>query len=225
MWPFIHKPTRTAKITFQPSETSIFKNLFTCRPVFILTIAFIILSQLIFSQSAEIEYNTFIGINPAHTVILQAVSRTMDPEISYFPLHIHINHSLTRHLALSGLLMYRLDKDGEYFLTHEFGVALGPSYTIDRLNGLYVDLKTGLGYAFGTDYNDSEYIRTDLIIEPDIGYYIDLNNRLSLIVGLGLQTLVKLSESYYGYVWEWNSTGKLSHYYLPVVNVTLGVKL
>jgi hypothetical protein len=189
----------------------------------IILIAFI--PQDSFSQVENSDGKTFIGINPAHTVIIQAVSKAMDKNVSYLPVHINACHAINEHIGISGLFMYRLDKDGDYYLTHEFGFAVGPAYLFERLNGLYADIKLGLGYAFGTDYNNSDYNRTDLIIEPDIGYYLSFKNRFTIAIGVGLQSLVKLSESYYGEIWEWNSTGKLSHYYLPVANISLGFKL
>ncbi|MBN1157793.1 MAG: hypothetical protein JXA61_00300 [Bacteroidales bacterium] len=149
----------------------------------------------------------------------------MDADVSYLPIHIHFNHAFSRHFGISGMGLYRLDKDGPHFLTHEFGFAAGPAYLSNSLNGFYADLKIGFGYAFGTDYNNSDYTRSDLIIEPDIGYYLNFSSGFSIALGIGMQSLIKLWESYYGYVWEWNSTGKLSHYYLPVVNVSLGFKI
>jgi hypothetical protein len=178
-----------------------------------------------FSQDAGNEERTFIAINPAHTIIIQAVSKAMDKNVSYLPVHIIMSHSFTEHFGISGLFLYRLDKDGDNFLTHEFGFAVGPAYLFKRLNGFYADVKLGLGYAFGTDYNNRDYNRTDLIIEPDLGYYLCFKSRFTMAIGIGLQSLIKLSESYYGSVWEWNSTGKLSHYYLPVANISCGIKL
>ncbi len=181
--------------------------------------------QFSFSQTDGNDGSTFIGINPAHTIIIQAVSHVMDPNVSYLPIHIIVNHSFTEHFGLSGLFLYRFDKDGDNFLTHEFGFAIGPAYLSKMLNGFYADFKIGLGYAFGTDYNNSDYNRTDLILEPDLGYYLCFKSKFTMSIGIGLQSLIKLSESYYGDIWEWNSTGKLSHYYLPVVNISFGVKL
>ncbi len=94
--------------------------------------------------------------------------------------------------------LYRLDKDGDDFLTHEFGFAAGPAFLSNKLNGFYADVKFGLGYAFGKDYNNSDYNRTDLIIEPDLGYYLCFKSNFTIALGIGLQSLVKLSESYYG---------------------------
>ncbi len=181
--------------------------------------------QFSFSQTDGNDGSTFIGINPAHTIIIQAVSKAMNPNVSYLPIHITVNHSFTEHFGISGLFLYRLDKDGDNFLTHEFGFAVGPAYLSKKLNGFYADFKIGLGYAFGTDYNNSDYNRIDFILEPDLGYYLCFKSRFTMSIGIGLQSLIKLSESYYGNIWEWNSTGKLSHYYLPVVNISFGIKL
>jgi hypothetical protein len=63
----------------------------------------------------------------------------------------------------------------------------------------------------------------DLIIQPDIGFFKKFTSGFALSLGLGIQSLVKISEnpSREG-VWEWNKTGKFSHYYLPVLNISLG---
>jgi hypothetical protein len=177
----------------------------------------------IWGQDAGTDPKTFFSVNPAHSVAVMAVSTVVASETRYLPIHFGITHAFTPHLAVASLLMYRLDKDGEFFLTHEFGFAAGPEYQFKRWNGFFVNFKAGIGYAFGTDYNDSEYHRTDLILQPDLGYYFKFGNRFALACGVGLQSLVKLSESYYGYIWEWNSTGRLSHYYLPVVNISVGL--
>lgn len=191
----------------------------------LLSLLIAICLQNLFSQNESSSKNTYIGINPLHTIVIQTVSKALDPDVSYLPVHIQVDHSFNKHFGLSGLLLYRLDKDGSYFLTHEFGFAIGPSYLTNSLNGFFADLKIGLGIAFGTDYNDSDYHRTDFIIQPDIGYYLCFKSRFTIALGIGLQSLIKLSESYYGYIWEWNSTGKLSHYYLPVLNLSVGIKL
>jgi hypothetical protein len=195
------------------------------KKIILLSLFTAIYLQNLFSQNENSSKNTFIGINPLHSIVLQAVSKAMDPGVSYLPVHIHVDHAFSKHFGLSGLFLYRFDKDGSYFLTHEFGFAVGPSFLTNSLNGFFADLKIGLGYAFGTDYNNSDYHRTDFIIQPDIGYYLCFKNRFTIALGIGLQSLIKLSESYYGYIWEWNSTGKLSHYYLPVLNLSVGVKL
>jgi hypothetical protein len=174
------------------------------------------------AQNNDNAGSTFIGINPLHTIVIKTVSNAIDRDVTYLPVHLILDHSLTKHFGISGLLLYRLDKDGENFLTHELGFAAGPSYLSNALKGFYANFKIGFGYAFGKDYNDSEYDRFDLIIQPDIGYYINFKNGFVMTIGLGLQSLLKLSESYFGYIWEWNSTGRLSHYYLPVVNLSFG---
>jgi len=181
--------------------------------------------QFSFSQTDGNDGSTFIGINPAHTIIIQAVSKALDPDVSYLPIHIIVNHSFTEHFGMSGLFLYRLEKDGDNFITHEFGFAVGPAYLSKKLNGFYADIKIGLGYAFGTEYNNSDYNRIDLIIEPDLGYYLCFKSNFTMSIGIGMQSLIKLSESYDGNIWEWNSTGKLSHYYLPVANISFGFKL
>jgi hypothetical protein len=174
------------------------------------------------AQSAQNAGSTYLGFNVIHPILLEAVSHAMDKEVSYLPIHLTVDHSFTKHFGVAGLLMYRYEKDGEYFNTHELGFAAGPSYLSNSLKGFYANVKVGIGLTFGKDYNNSDYNRTDLILQPDLGYYVSLKSGLTFTLGIGMQSLLKLSESYYGDIWEWNYTGKLSHYYLPVVNFSVG---
>ena len=165
-----------------------------------------------FSQENGNKQNTFIGINPAVSLTVGCLSTIMDPNTTYIPIHIVANHSFSKHFGLSGLLMYRLEKDNA-FKTNEIGFAVGPSYLSNELNGFYADLKLGIGLAAGQNNLSEDYTRMDLIIQPDIGFFKKFSSGFALSLGLGIQSLVKISEnpSREG-VWEWNKTGKFSHY-------------
>ena len=126
-------------------------------------------------------------------------------------------------MGISGLLMYRMDKDIGDFRTNELGIAVGPSYIANNLNGFWADIKFGIALASGEDGFANEYSRTDMIIQPELGYNICFPSKLTLTFGIGMQSLLKLSEDPdRSSRWDWNSTGKLSHYYLPVINLSLG---
>lgn len=166
---------------------------------------------------------TYFGINIGHAIAVKTVSNILSDNTNYLPIHLNLNHSLGNNLGVSSVFIYRLDKDGSYFTTHEFGLAIGPSYLVNNLDGLSIDFKIGYALAFGEDYEGRDYHRSDFVIQPEIAYYIRFQNKLALSFGLGLQTLLKISEepdrSFY---WDWNATGRLSHYYLPVLNISLG---
>ncbi len=178
------------------------------------------------AQDNENNGKTFIGINLGHTLAVSFVSSTLSNGTSYVPVHLIINHSLSEHFGLSGLLLFRSEKDGDNFLTTELGFAVGPSYLSSALNGFYIDCKFGLGIASGRDYDLNDYSRTDFIIQPDIGYYLNMGSKFTMIFGLGMQTLLKLSENPpRGSNWDWNGIGTMSHYYLPVLNISFGFKI
>ena len=50
-----------------------------------------------------------------------------------------------------------------------------------------------------------------------------------MLLGLGLQTLILLNENPQRNVgmnsWDWNRIGMMSHYYLPVLNISIGIKI
>jgi len=167
--------------------------------------------------------STFFGINIGHALAIKTISGILSDNTTYLPIHLNLNHSLGNNLGIAGLFMYRLDKDGANFLTHELGFAVGPSILFNRLEGLSIDCKIGYARAFGKDYFSNDYYRNDFVIQPEIVYYVSFPNKLALSFGLGLQTLLNISEnpdrSFY---WDWNTTGKLSHYYLPVLNISFG---
>jgi hypothetical protein len=175
-----------------------------------------------FSQENNNKQNTFIGINPAVSLTVGCLSTIMDPNTTYIPVHIVINHSFSKHFGLSGLLLYRLEKDND-FKTNEIGFAVGPSYLSNELSGFFADLKFGIGLAAGQNNLKEDYTRTDLIIQPDIGFFKKFSGGFAMSFGLGLQSLLKITENppREG-VWDWNATGTFSHYYLPVLNISLG---
>ena len=171
---------------------------------------------------------TFMGINLGHTFAVAFVSNSIGDNVSYVPFHLIINHAFNEHFGISGLLLYRSEKDADY-LASEMGFAVGPSYLSNSLNGFYIDCKFGIGLASGRDYYLNDYSRTDFVIQPDIGYYLNIGSKFTMIFGLGFQTLVLMNESPDRnngfYSWDWNGLGRMSHYYLPVLNISLGIKL
>ena len=179
------------------------------------------------SQINCITEKTFIGANLGHALVVGASSTIMNPNVTYLPLHVHVIHAVKRHFGLSGMALYRLERDYNLF-THEVGVAFGPSYLANTLRGFYFDFKLGVAYAFGRDFAKNNYRRTDIIVQPDAGYFINSkNNDFTLAIGLGFQSLLlyherptrqSMSDS-----WRWNPMAQLAHYYLPVINVSIGI--
>jgi hypothetical protein len=124
--------------------------------------------------------------------------------------------------------MYRYEKDAYGNVVTELGLAVGPSYYAEGMNGLFASIRFGLAYAFGKDLYFRNYSRVDLIFQPDFGYFISFGP-FKMQLGIGLQSLPYIAENprrdsgSYLTAWDWNSLGMLAHYYLPEVNVSIGV--
>lgn len=164
-----------------------------------------------------------LGINVLHTPIVYLVSASMSEDVTYVPIHLSYARSFTKNLGLSMLAFYRRDHD-EDFETNELGLAAGPRLSFDRLKGWFVEWKLGVGRASGVDYYSNDYTRWDFVIQPELGYTRTIGTGFSITAGIGLQTLIEVSEtpSRAG-SWDWNDMGQLSHYYLPVANLTLAM--
>lgn len=180
------------------------------------------LGSMAYAQSAENDGKTFVGINAGHMFIVPYVSRTIDANSVVLPIHVNGYHSLNKNFALSGLLLFRTDSKENLF-----GFAVGPCYTSNYLNGFFADLKAGLAYASGDMYGDYTYTRADFVIQPEAGYFIKFASRFTMTIGLGCQTLLRITENprMEDMGWEWKSRGKMWQYYLPVLNISLGIKL
>jgi hypothetical protein len=192
---------------------------------FLLVINLLIIKPLN-AQLNCIQEKTFIGVNLGHAATVAAASTIMDPKVTYLPVHIHITHAFKRHFGLTGMAIYRLESDHSLF-THEVGFAFGPAYLAKTLRGFYFDFKLGVAYAFGRDFAKNDYRRTDIIVQPDAGYYINFKNDFSMTIGLGFQSLLLYHErptrQSMTNSWRWNAMAELGHYYLPVINVSLGL--
>jgi hypothetical protein len=168
----------------------------------------------------------FVGMNVAHSVVVSGVSALIGDNVFYLPIHFDFHLALSNTFGLSGLLMYRFEKDGSNFRTHEIGFAIGPriSFSKKGVAGLYITCQIGAGFCFGKEYSASDYYRIDFIVNPEIGYVIPTKGRFGVAVGIGLQTLLPVVEDYVGNYWEWKDIGTLSHYYLPVIKLSIGIK-
>ena len=178
------------------------------------------------AQSAANDGKTFIGINLGHMMVIPLISTAQDANVTYLPIHLNVYHLLSKNFALSGLLMYRMEKDYD-FSTSEFGFAIGPCFTANHLNGFFADCKVGVAFATGNDYQYNDYTRADFLIQPEVGYMLTLAGKFTMSFGVGCQTLLKIRENpkREDTGWVWNNQGKMSHFYLPVLNISLGVKL
>src|ERR1035437_661524 len=100
---------------------------------FLLLILNVVVLFPVSSQINCITEKTYIGVNLGHALVVGATSTIMNPNVTYLPLHIHVTHALKRHFGLTGMALYRLEKDYNLF-THEVGVAFGPDRKSTRLN-------------------------------------------------------------------------------------------
>jgi len=179
------------------------------------------------AQSAASDGKTYIGVNVGQMTAVPLVTTTMyDINVIYLPIHFHAYRSLSKNIALSGLFLVRSERIYD-FQTFEFGFAAGPCFTSNHLKGFFADFKMGYAFAIGHDYDYNEYSRSDVLIQPEIGYFLTLAGRFTMSFGFGCQSLLKIREypRREDTGWEWDNAGKMSHYFLPVLNVSLGVKL
>ena len=183
-------------------------------------------SVAMYGQSTLNEGKTVVGFNAGQACVVSTITLTSYDNVLYMPLHFNAFRSLSKNFALSGLLLFRSEKDYE-FLTHEFGFAVGPCYTTNYLNGLAIDCKAGFAFALGHDYSYNDYTRADILIQPEVTYFLPFSGKFTMMVGLGVQSLVKITESprRENTGWDWDNNGKLSHYFLPVLNISIGFKL
>jgi len=166
-----------------------------------------------------------MGVNLGQTVTIAVLSKALSGGITlYIPVEIDAAFALSRRFALSGEFLYRLEQDGTYFNTQELGVALGPTYVSGGLRGFFATARVGLAYASGIDYNNEAYQRLDLLLQPEVGVFVPLPMDVALTVGLGMQSLVLISENPVR-TWSWNALGVMSHGYLPVLDLSLGFEL
>lgn len=167
----------------------------------------------------------FIGINISHTIMVGVISGALGEETLCLPIHAGVQYSFNKRWGISGLVYYRYEKDGFNFKTNGIGFAVGPriSFTGTAVEGFYATVMLGVGFNSGLDYFQRDYRRTDLVIEPEIGYVSPMKlGPFGFAFGFGLQTLIPLNESPQEI--QWNTLGKLSHYYLPVINISIGIK-
>ena len=159
-----------------------------------------------------------IGLNVGMPLVYAVASSTFsNSSLTVIPVEAHLR--LGPRWGIAGTLLYRSHTDGALEVNEMAGF-LGPRFSLSGTGttGAYVALKLGFGFAAGNDYYDQDYKRTDIVIQPEIGYARAWSS-LYLAVGIGILSLLPLSEEPDV---EWNSTGRLIHYYTPAINVTLG---
>jgi hypothetical protein len=179
------------------------------------------------AQTAAADGKTLISINLGQMTVVPLVTTAMyGANVTYLPIHFNAYRSLNKNIALSGMAMFRMERDYD-FLTQEIGFAVGPCFTSNYLKGFFADFKAGIAFAFGHDYQYNDYTRSDFVIQPEVGYFLTVAGRFTMSFGLGCQSLLKLREvpRREDTGWDWDNSGKMSHYCLPVLNVSLGVKL
>jgi hypothetical protein len=219
------KPTNVNKRQMNYMQLTI--NNIAILKKYLLLMAFcnILAFQTTKAQLTCISEKTYYGINLGNLAVVGLTSKIMNPNVTYLPVHLHVMHAFRRHFGLTGMALYRMEKDYNLF-THEVGIAVGPTYLSNAIKGYFLDCKFGVAYAFGRDVRKHDYNRTDLIVQPEFGYYFRFKNVYTMAVGIGLQTLFLYKENptrRSGFnSWDWNSMSQLAHYYLPVINVSVG---
>ena len=171
------------------------------------------------AQTTGADKKTFVGINVGQMTVGTLVVKAIDKDGLFLPIHIHGYRSLHRNFALSGLFLFRAVKDSQYLLM-ESGFAVGPCFTSNHLNGFFVDCKVGLAFGAGNDFDNEAFTRTDFVLQPELGYFITLAGRFTMAVGLGMQSMLKIAENPKS---AWIDVTNYERY-LPVLNVSLGIK-
>ena len=171
------------------------------------------------AQTTGADKKTFVGINVGQMTVGPLVVLAISREATYMPVHIHGYRSLNRNFALSGLALFRVVRDQQFQVT-ETGFAVGPCFTSNHLNGFFADCKVGFAFAIGHDYDYDAFTRTDFVLQPEFGYFITLAGRFTMAVGLGMQSMLKIAENPKS---AWIDVTNYERY-LPVLNVSLGIK-
>lgn len=167
----------------------------------------------------------YLGLNFGEALAVAAVGNTLSAGTAFFlPVEFDTAYLISSRFAVDGELLFRLEQDGPSFNTQEIGLAVGPTYVAKGLRGFFATAKLGFGYAFGTDYLGNSYWRVDLLMEPEIGLLVPTSQGITFAVGLGVQSLILLDEQPKR-TWSWNTLGAMSHYYLPVLDASLGFEL
>jgi len=185
-------------------------------------------SMAVHAQPTENDSKTFIGINVGHTIVASSVNSILTKGSLFIPVHINAFRPMSKNFALSGLLLYRAERSPSHNKsTSKFGIAVGPCFTSNYLKGFFADCMIGFAFAIGRDYDRNEYTRTDFVIQPEIGYFINLSDKFSMTFGFAIQSLLRIQENPRAEDtgWEFTDIGKMGQYYLPVLNVSFGVKL
>ena len=163
--------------------------------------------------------------NLGQTVALTLASQAVSGGLTlYFPVEFDADYAIAEHLAVSGELLYRFERDGPFFNTSEIGFAVGPTLISGGLQGFFATARIGLAYARGVDYNNATYVRLDLVLQPEVGVFIPLPFDAALKIGLGMQSLLLITDSPKN-TWSSNALFALSHYYLPLLDLSVGFEL
>lgn len=163
--------------------------------------------------------------NLGQTAALALASEAVSGGLTlYFPVEFDADYAITKRLAVSGELLYRFERDGTYFKTNEVGFAVGPTLIFGGLQGFFATARIGLAYARGVDYNNEAYARLDLLLQPEVGVFVPLPFDAALKIGVGMQSLLLITD-YPKNTWSSNALFALSHYYLPLLDLSVGFDL
>lgn len=163
-----------------------------------------------------------IGINALQPLTFVVGSSFYD-ETTILPIPLEIHAHIKKNWGIAGTIQFLSYSRGEDLGLGELLACGGPRYrfTGKALEGLYVTVKAGFGYLSGTAHGTEEYRRLSLVVQPEVGYAINVGNPgLFLAFGAGFQGQLKLLERNGGI--EWSSLDRMVIYTTPWLNVTVG---
>jgi hypothetical protein len=165
-----------------------------------------------------------VGLDVLHMLVWGIASGVKGAPLVHVP--IEAVFAMHRHVGFGAGLHYRYEKDGTYMEISELAFDIGPRFAFlgPGLRGLYFFVKVGFGTVWGKDYYDNDYHRVDFVVHPEIGYaYAKKSPGFYLTAGLGLFSVIPMWQG--PSTFSWSVIGKLAHYYMPVLNLTIGFSL
>ncbi len=155
--------------------------------------------------------------------LLETAGSTAVKDSSLVTVPIETHASFGGIWGLGGSLLIRSVKDGLVRYDTGFALGIGPrlGFFGDGVEGMFLTVKLGVGYAAGKNYQGQDYNRVDLLVQPEIGYAFAWGAPgFFLGLGAGLRSLIPVSENPGSL--NFNAIGKLLHYYTPLINGTVG---
>lgn len=214
-----------------------------------LLLFFLMFSPRIMAEEVVKQAQWAITYNALETAAFVAINKIfvarVEPKLIYLPFHFDGQARINDSLGLSFGLVYRYESyqdDGPLYSEsgklrakkvwtgyHEIFLLAGPRFSLQDtgLQGFYVSMKGGVGFAFSPVYFNASFL-----VQPEIGYaFVFDNPGFHLDLGLGILGNVPLVESKdFAVPWvakrdKYTVIGTLVHQAIPIVNVGLGYNL